>query len=446
LAVRAEVRDGPQGAVRDIRLDRCPIIRGRALDGETGRPIPGASVVYRPSRANTAHNQEYLYDNAVLTDPEGRFALTVLSGPGYLLVEVPDRSYLRSADVGRLRVNEPFGSAPGRPSGLTEIMAPPAGTPEEIVIRMKRGRTVTLHVVGPNGEKLAWVEADWEGNYTMHDQASHQPRRFPDGEVIVEGLDSGASTRVFLVHQRAHLAAVFTVGPKTEAGPIEVRLAPIATVTGQLVTQNGKPTAGFLELFSRFPPEAVEFTKECMESDDLLLARFCVGVEQQRISRHTDGRFTVKNLTPGVPLGLSLARPHWEGAVLGYQPVRVMTLSPLAPGEQRDLGRLIVFEPNLADAQQSLLRFLARLGVVPDLSELGKDRPPKVHVLPGSRAEKAGIRSGDRITALKGRAVKRIDDVLLLWSQLDLAGGLRLSLLREGKQVEVKLPDDVLRD
>ena len=88
-----------------------------------------------------------------------------------------------------------------------------------------------------------------------------------------------------------------------------------------------------------------------------------------------------------------------------------------------------------------LLQLVKLVGIVPDLSEVGMDQPPKVEILPGSLAEKAGIRSGDRITALNGQTVKRVEDVPAVWSQLTLHGGLRLSLQRDGSQVEVTLAD-----
>jgi S1-C subfamily serine protease len=98
------------------------------------------------------------------------------------------------------------------------------------------------------------------------------------------------------------------------------------------------------------------------------------------------------------------------------------------------------------DLAGDLPRVLKRVGLVPDLSELGQNQPPSVQVLPGSPAEKAGIRSGDRITSLNGRTVKRSEDVLLLWGQLKLDHGLTLTLLREGKQVVVTVPTSLLKD
>ncbi len=443
-ATGTQVEDGPEGLVKDIWLKRCKIVRGRVLDAETETPLRGASVVYRPSRANPAHKKHF--GDPVLTDAEGRFALTAPSGPGYLLVETNDRSYLRSANGGRI-LSPP--SRPGRPmpSGLTEITVPAAGTLEEVVIRMKRGRTVALQAVGPSGERLPWVEAEWAANYAAHDWAGHRPRRFPDGKVQVEGLDPDGATRVFLVHQPARLAAVCNVTPETAGGPIEVRLKPTATVVGQLVTPGGKPGAGYLELFTSFAPEADRFTKAKTIPDDMPFASFQVGDEPQRPDRDPDGRFTVKNLTPRVPMGLSLAALERYGPMIWPTKPRVITLQPLAPGERRDLGQLTVGppKPTLPDNAQKLLLLAGRIGIVPDLSEVGKDLPPKVQVLPGSPAEKAGIRSGDRITALNGRPVKRIEDVLVLWSRLKFDKGLRVSLVREGEQLEATLPADLFQ-
>jgi hypothetical protein len=346
LAMRAKVEDGPAGPVKDLRLERGTIIRGRVLDGETETPIRGASVVYRPSRANSSHREHYLYEHPVLTDAQGRFALTGLSGPGYLLVETNDRSYMRSIDVGRMLSSR---SGRPRPSGLTEIIVPATGTlEEEVVIRMKRGRTVTLQAVGPKGENLPWVEAEWEANYAAHDWPGHRPRRFPDGKVQVEGLDPDRATRVFLVHQPAGVAAVFNVTPETEELPIEVRLEPTATVVGRLVTPEGKPSAGYVELFTSFASEVSQFTRKPRSSDYVRLAGFYIGGEQGSLHADPDGRFIVKNVMPGVPIGLATGDLERGGWVIWKAKGRVITLKPLAPGERRELGQLTVGQAEAA--------------------------------------------------------------------------------------------------
>ncbi len=99
---------------------------------------------------------------------------------------------------------------------------------------------------------------------------------------------------------------------------------------------------------------------------------------------------------------------------------------------------------------QNLAPLVRRMGIVPNSprNEL------KVRVLPGSAAEDAGIRTGDRITALSGLKVERIENVAALWALLPyyaklkptlLDDGVDLTILRDGKQIEVKLASDVLR-
>jgi hypothetical protein len=91
--------------------------------------------------------------------------------------------------------------------------------------------------------------------------------------------------------------------------------------------------------------------------------------------------------------------------------------------------------------ERNLLELTKRMGIVPDLSEVGQGLPPKVDVIPGSPAEKAGLRSGDRIVALNDQKIERLEDMPAIWGKLKLFNGLRLTVDRDGKQVELKLFD-----
>ncbi|MHC4406379.1 MAG: C45 family autoproteolytic acyltransferase/hydrolase, partial [Planctomycetota bacterium] len=236
--------EGEESPVKDFRLDRGKLIRGRVLDEETGKPIPAAGVVYRPSKASPhryGHHVCEVFRHPALTGDDGRFTLTGLSGPGFLLVETPNRSYVRLSEKGVLPIP---GHYPERamPVGLTPIDVPLAGTlEEEVVIRLRRGRRVTLRAVGPRGEKLPWVRATWEGIDASYDVISDLGRNFPDGRVVLPGLDPSRTTRVFLIYNPRKLGAVFDVTPETIGEALEVRLQPTATVVGQAVTQAGKP-------------------------------------------------------------------------------------------------------------------------------------------------------------------------------------------------------------
>ncbi len=92
---------------------------------------------------------------------------------------------------------------------------------------------------------------------------------------------------------------------------------------------------------------------------------------------------------------------------------------------------------------QLLLRILSRIGVFPNMGAQQGRYPEIASVRSGSPAEKAGLRAGDRVTALNGKTFERFEDALVLWGQLQLEDGLRLSLLRDGKKVELTLPAEL---
>ena len=72
----------------------------------------------------------------------------------------------------------------------------------------------------------------------------------------------------------------------------------------------------------------------------------------------------------------------------------------------------------------------------------------------GTTAVEAGLRTGDRITALDGEKIVRLKDVLALLAwvppneesrELIENRGIRLTLLRDGQTIEATLPGDVFR-
>ena len=95
--------------------------------------------------------------------------------------------------------------------------------------------------------------------------------------------------------------------------------------------------------------------------------------------------------------------------------------------------------------KESFVRLGKRIGIGAN-SDKPDVRVLEVRVRAGSPAEKAGIRTGDRITAINSRTVKQFQDIVTLLPQLPLDKGVRLTLLREGKQTEAELPGDLFRD
>ncbi|MHC4406499.1 MAG: PDZ domain-containing protein [Planctomycetota bacterium] len=132
----------------------------------------------------------------------------------------------------------------------------------------------------------------------------------------------------------------------------------------------------------------------------------------------------------------------WYGYDEGYR-LAMAALVTKGGAMEEAIGReqLMIHDPKLLE----LLELVKLAGIVPDLSEVGMGQPPKVDVLPGSLAEKAGIRSGDRITALNGQAIERIEDVPAVCGRLSLDVGFRVSVMRDGEQVEVSLLAELLK-
>jgi S1-C subfamily serine protease len=65
-----------------------------------------------------------------------------------------------------------------------------------------------------------------------------------------------------------------------------------------------------------------------------------------------------------------------------------------------------------------------------------------VQVSSGSPADRSGIRADDVIIALHGRIVTSVDDLHRLLSQLPMTGPLNLTVIRNGKPIDLEIVDD----
>ena len=104
---------------KNFALDKGRIVHGQVIDAGTKQPIAGAAVVYQPKRGNPNNSADYDLRNTVLTDSNGRFAITTLPGQGFLAVETPDENYIRVPVRRRLT-----GSGPSIPQGSRDDRRP----------------------------------------------------------------------------------------------------------------------------------------------------------------------------------------------------------------------------------------------------------------------------------------------------------------------------------
>ena len=222
----------------DLALPKGRIVRGRVVEGKEGRPVKGASVVYRPAPSNEFDDGDYDFINPVLTDQSGNFRLTVLPGPGLLAVEGPTPDYIRVAidglEMGRR-------STIARPHGFASIDVPAekdkAAADSRIVLR--KGVKLEARLVGPDGlpvdMAMGWCR-EWLASQLDN---AVSPCAIQDGVFELEGVDPERTYRAFSFTRSASCAVAEL---KYDAkGPVVVRLLPTATAKGMMVDEKGRP-------------------------------------------------------------------------------------------------------------------------------------------------------------------------------------------------------------
>jgi hypothetical protein len=125
------------------------ILRGRVVEAGSGRPVAEASVIYQPELDNPLNQNEYEFDNPVLTDGEGNFALTVLPGAGLLAVEAPTPDFIRVP----LTSNR---SSIALPHGFARLDLPSRKDQDNppVQITLRKGVKLEARLVGPEGRPV----------------------------------------------------------------------------------------------------------------------------------------------------------------------------------------------------------------------------------------------------------------------------------------------------
>jgi len=79
-----------------------------------------------------------------------------------------------------------------------------------------------------------------------------------------------------------------------------------------------------------------------------------------------------------------------------------------------------------------------RLGIIPEYTDDNKGVLLQ-GVSPGSPAEKAGLKAGDRIIAINGKRVENIEQMMSLYGELEPGKAAELTILRDGQELKVQI-------
>ncbi len=130
-----------------------------------------------------------------------------------------------------------------------------------------------------------------------------------------------------------------------------------------------------------------------------------------------------------------LERLNFEGgatiAWIGWQALQKASLHP---------ERLQFEKANPLFDMQFALNLIKTMGIVPVMNAQEGRYPQILFVLPDTPAAQYGLQAGDQITALNGIRFKRVEDALTAFHQVSFDDGLRFTVLRRGKETELRIP------
>jgi RNA polymerase sigma factor (sigma-70 family) len=299
----------------DIKVPRGVVVRGKVIEAGSGKLVAGAAVQFWPRRANNPNfRREVLsgWQSGEESGPDGTFQITVLPGPGHLLILGPDGDYIHEEVGSTVLYNGRPGGERYYPDALVKLDLPAGAGPKDITVTLRRGVTVKGNLVGPDGQPVT-------GKALMicrlHVTPLNPYWRFPvevrDGRFELHGLDPDRSYPVFFLEPERQWGTVVDLSGKQAGAAVTVRLQPCGKATARFVGAAGKPAAGhrpWLEII--VTPGARRFDREA-DKKGLLLAD---GDNLANIDRHNywngpvagdDGRCTFPALIPGVTYQLT---------------------------------------------------------------------------------------------------------------------------------------------
>lgn len=234
----------------EIRLDEGVLAHGTIVDAKSGRPLSGASVQYHPDRINNKNLTSDIvtgWQSIQKTDDAGRFKITVLAGPGTLLVHAAEASYILQ-EIGSRELDQ------GKPGGARMYahaihkIDPAAGEAfEALKIELNPGASVQGTLVDAAGTPIKQAIVVSRLKIVDH---SPQWRGFSDeahnGKFEITGLRDDVDYPVYFLDAANRLGATATINAKS-ASPAIV-LQPCGSATARFVDAEGEPVASGLQL------------------------------------------------------------------------------------------------------------------------------------------------------------------------------------------------------
>ncbi len=319
----------------DLEMVRGVFAHGRLIDRATKRPVQ-AWVGYAAMHDNPNWSKSPGFDMAinkyspspgrhVPSMADGSFRLVVLPGQGFLVAHIQYQAdiFLRAGvppkgrpgaqpDALEMRYDTvPFELFPQNFPAVRPINVPAGADSIECNLTFDSGVIRQGTVLDSDGQPLAGASLIGETHANTHGFLA-----LADSHFTVYGLSSDPllSRRLILRHEKRGLGAAVRVGAD-DGSPLQIRLEPLATLTGRLVDEKGNPR-------TQAHPQLLAVL------DDPLRASHLEFSPPIKPNLDDDGRFRFEGVVPGVKYNVQVGDsfPLWD-----WKP---------KAGETKDLGNI----------------------------------------------------------------------------------------------------------
>jgi|GEM_PF-3282058 len=318
----------------DILAQRGVLVDVRAHDKTSGEPVPGCvSYFILPEKPFTAFDftrpHADAYNDFMPIRNDGRFRFVALPGRAILAFRTSWRKYPIAKEAPAIQLPSPLSSSNFQ--AFLEINPKAGDEPLHVQFALDAEHVVKGKLTSPDGKPL--VGALVAG--LRHDWYTDTEEPFTSDEFTALGLDPAHPRLLCFAHPERKLAGSIVLrGDEKE--PIVVKLEPWSTVTGRLLTADGKPVQKAELSFTEMPP----LKPGASRSSDTGIHVVYHSAYRPSPDPRTDeqGRFRVEGLAPG--LKYNLAWPDRDAAPQQKWKGLVFRTLVLKPGENKDLGTI----------------------------------------------------------------------------------------------------------